>query len=75
MWTVIAVAVGIGAIALALEKWSSSLALALVALLLIGAIFPPAALLIGGVALFYLVFTNGRTLFGRFSAAVAAGGK
>jgi len=73
LWGVIVIAVLIGGVALAMGAFTSSIGLALVVLLLVGALFPPAALLLGGVALFYLVFIHGQELFGRLAKAL--GGK
>jgi hypothetical protein len=70
-WGVLAIAIGIAAVALVRQTFTSSLGLVLIALLVIGAVYVPAGLLLGGVALFYLVLVHGRELFGRFTAAIS----
>jgi hypothetical protein len=72
-WTVVVIAAGIAGVALARATWTPALGLALIVLLLIGALFPPAGLLLGGISLFYLLFIHGQELFKRLS--VALGGK
>lgn len=69
-WGVIAIAMGIAAIALVRGTFTVSLGLALVVLMIGGAVFPPAGLLIGGAALFYLVFVHGPELFSRLGSAI-----
>jgi hypothetical protein len=65
-WTVAVIALLIGVIVLARGGFGTANGMkagfALVALLLIGFLWPPLGILIGGVALFYLVFVHGPQL-------------
>lgn len=75
MWGVITIAVLIAGIGLAVGAFSGGLVLALVVLIVAGAIFPPVALLVGGVALFYLLFVHGQELFGKLNTALGGSKK
>jgi hypothetical protein len=65
-WTVAVIALLIGVVVLARGGFNTDTGmragLALIALLLIGFLWPPLGILIGGVALFYLVLVHGPQL-------------
>lgn len=61
-WTVLAIAIGIGALHIAQGTWSSPIVLALGALVILGAIFPPLAILIGAIIILRLLLTNSTPL-------------
>ena len=65
-WTVAVIAVLIAGIVLARGGFSTPTGmrtgLGIIALLLIGFLYPPAGIVLGGVALFYLVFIHGADL-------------
>lgn len=57
-WTVAALAVLLIGAAIVLGHWSSGLWISVLALLLVGALWPPLGILIGGVALFSVFFLH-----------------
>lgn len=77
-WTVAVIALLIGIIVLARGGFSSSngmrAGLAIVGLLLIGFLWPPLGIVIGGIALFYLVFVHGPQLFAQLSKPLTNSG-
>jgi hypothetical protein len=58
IWTVVVMAAVIALIAIVRGHFKASTLLALVVLVLVGALWPPVAVLIGGVALVWLAFTQ-----------------
>lgn len=60
-WTTVAIGIVLAAILIVSGKWNDSLLLALLLLFLIAAIFPPAGVTIGGLALLYVILVHGRT--------------
>jgi hypothetical protein len=70
-WTVAVIALLIGIIVLARGGFSSSAGrragFGLIALLLIGFLWPPLGIVIGGVALFYLTFVHGPQLIAQLT--------
>jgi len=48
--------------------------LGIIGLLLIGFLWPPLGILIGGIALFYLVFVHGASLFSQLTQGVSSPG-
>jgi len=77
-WTVAVIALLIGIIVLARGGFGSvngqRAGLGIVALLLIGFLWPPLGILLGGVALFFLVLTHGTALFQQVSQAFSGTG-
>ena len=73
-WTVAVIALIIGIIVLARGGFGTPngmrTGVALVVLLMIGFLWPPLGILIGGVALFYLVFTHGTQLLGQLQTTI-----
>jgi hypothetical protein len=71
-WTVAVIALLIGIIVLAQGGFGTAqgmrAGIALIALLMIGFLWPPLGILIGGIALFYLVFVHGPQLFAQLAA-------
>lgn len=59
VWTVIVLAAIIALVAIVRGHFTASTLLALVVLVLAGALWPPLGILIGGVALVWIVFTQG----------------
>lgn len=59
IWTVVVIAALIFIVALIRGHLSAGLMLALVALLLAGAIWPPLGIVVGGIALFWIVLVHG----------------
>lgn len=70
-WTVAVIALLIGIVVLARGGFGSvngqRAGLGIIALLLIGFLWPPLGILLGGVALFFLVLTHGSALFQQVS--------
>ena len=64
-WTSIVLAVVIAGLLALAGKWSTSALVALLVFVILGAIVPPVAIAIGGVAAFYLVITNGVPVFAK----------
>lgn len=58
IWTVVVIAAVIALVAIVRGLFKASTLLALVVLVLVGALWPPAAVVIGGVALVWLAFTQ-----------------
>lgn len=58
IWTVVVIAAVIALVAIVRGFFKASTLLALVVLVLVGALWPPAAVVIGGVALVWLAFTQ-----------------
>lgn len=77
-WTVAVIALLIGVIVLARGGFGTPqgqrAGLAIVGLLLIGFLWPPLGILLGGVALFYLVFVHGPDLISQLTQPVSAPG-
>jgi hypothetical protein len=77
-WTVAVIALLIGVIVLARGGFGSPqgqrAGLAIVGLVLIGFLWPPLGILLGGVALFYLVFVHGPELISQLTQPVSAAG-
>ena len=69
-WVVIALAIVIAAISILVGHWSSGLFVALIVLLVMGAVFPPAAVLIGGVVVLDLLFVHHNELSKALNAAL-----
>jgi len=61
-WTTIVLASLIALLQLLRGRFSESLWIALLGLVLLGAIFPPAGIITGGLALFYVAFVHGPQL-------------
>lgn len=61
-WTVLVIAVLIAVYALYMGGFTLARILALIALLIIGALWPPAGIVIGGVALLWLTLRNGPSI-------------
>ena len=66
-WTTWICCLAVAAIALVRGRWSGTLVLALLALAVLGAIFPPAGALVGLVIVLYLVAAHGVELFGHLT--------
>ncbi len=77
-WTVAVIAVLIVVIVLARGGFGTPqgqrAGLAIIGLVLIGFLWPPLGILIGGVAFFYLVFVHGPDLIQQLTASVSAPG-
>lgn len=77
-WSVAVIALLIGVIVLARGGFGTvsgqRAGLGIIGLLLIGFLWPPLGLLIGGVALFYLVFVHGPDLIQQLTKPVSATG-
>ena len=77
-WTVAVIALGIVVIVLARGGFGTPqgmrAGLAIIGLLVIGFLWPPLGILIGGVALFYLVFVHGPSLISQLTQPVSAPG-
>ncbi len=70
-WAVIVIALALIALVGASGHWSGGFWIALLVLVIIGALWPPAALVFGGLALFYLALTHGRAFIANVSALVS----
>lgn len=66
-WATWVCCVAIALIALVRGKWSGTLVIALLALAVLGALFPPAGLLVGGIVVFYLLLVHGPEVFGHLT--------
>ncbi len=77
-WSVAVIALLIGVIVLARGGFGTPAGqragLAIIGLLLIGFLWPPLGILIGGVALFYLVLVHGQALFTQLTQPVSPPG-
>jgi len=77
-WTVAVIALLIGVIVLARGGFGTQqgqrAGLAIIGLLLIGFLWPPLGIVLGGVALFYLVFVHGASLFTQLTQNVGGSG-
>lgn len=60
-WTTVAIAIVLTAILIVAGKWNGTLLMALLLLLLIAAIYPPAGVTLGGLALLYVILVYGQT--------------
>lgn len=69
-WAVVVIALALIALTGATGHWSTGFWVALLVLLLLGALFPPAGLLIGGAALLYLGLTHGQQFSDNVSALI-----
>lgn len=58
IWTVITIALLLGFAAVVTGKWSTHYLLMLVVLILVGALYPPAGVLIGGTALVWVLLAG-----------------
>jgi hypothetical protein len=76
-WTVAVIGLLIGVIVLARGGFGSTqgqrAGLGIIGLLLIGFLWPPAGIVLGGVALFYLVFVHGPDLIKQLTQPVSEG--
>jgi hypothetical protein len=77
-WTVAVIALLIAIITLAGGGFGTPagqrVGLAIIGLLLIGFLWPPLGILLGGVALFYLVFVKGPSLIAQLTKPISAQG-
>jgi hypothetical protein len=77
-WTVVVIAVAILVIVLARgglgTPQGQRAGLAIIGLLVIGFLWPPLGIVLGGIALFYLVFVHGAELLNQLSSGLSAGG-
>ncbi len=77
-WTVAVIALLIGVIVLARGGFGTPTGqragLGIIGLLLIGFLWPPLGIVLGGVALFYLVFIHGPSLIQQLAKPVSAPG-
>ncbi|HXJ28217.1 MAG TPA: hypothetical protein VNH17_21045 [Streptosporangiaceae bacterium] len=75
-WTVAVIALLIGIIVLARGGFGTpagmKAGIAIVGLLLVGFLWPPLGILIGGVALFYLVFVHGPQLLAQLTQSTGS---
>lgn len=71
-WAVLVIGLAMIVLVGATGHWSVGFWIALLVLVIGGAIFPPAALLFGGSALFYLVLTHGPAFIANVTALVTA---
>lgn len=68
IWTVVVIAAVIALVHIVRGQFTATTLLALVLLVLVGALWPPLAILIGGVALVWLTFTQGVPLLRQLGA-------
>lgn len=77
-WTVAVIAVLIGVIVLFRGGFNTvsgqRAGLAIVALLVVGFLWPPLGIVLGGVALFFLVFVHGPQLFQQLTSPLSGSG-
>ena len=77
-WSVAVIALLIGIIVLARGGFGTAngmrAGIGLIGLLLIGFLFPPLGILLGGIALFYLVFVHGASLIQQLSKPLSGSG-
>jgi len=77
-WTVVVIAALIIVIVLARGGFGTPqgqrAGLAVLGLLLIGFLWPPLGIVLGGIALFYLVFVHGAELLNQLGSGLSAGG-
>lgn len=71
-WTVVLIAIGLTTITGLTGHWSGGFFMALLVLLLVGAVVPPLAITVGGLALLWLTLTHGRQAIANVNSAIAA---
>lgn len=74
-WAVLVIAALLTALVGATGHWSQGFFVAVLVLVLVGALWPPAALLVGGAALLYLTLTHGRQFIANVGALVSPPGQ
>lgn len=70
-WAVIVIALLAIALTGGTGHWSAGFWVSVLVLVIVGAIFPPAAIVFGGTALFYLALTHGQQFIANVSALVS----
>ena len=77
-WSVAVIALLIAIIVLARGSFGTPagmrVGIGLIGLLLIGFLFPPLGILLGGIALFYLLFVHGADLFSQLTKSISTSG-
>lgn len=72
-WTSIVMAVVIAGLLAMAGKWSTTALVALLLFVILGALLPPVAFVLGGVALFYLLVTGGVPIIRKIQSDLQGG--
>jgi hypothetical protein len=73
-WTGLGIAALLALLLALAGRWSYSALVALIVLAILGAILPPLALILGGVAVVYVLFRYGPGIFSKLQGDLAGGG-